>query len=77
MVSGRLYCFIILPLDVWVVFTIIPLSVADDFGEFIRLGFLIFWGMRVIESPLSERDISEDEIQKLADYFVLVIDVLK
>lgn len=73
----RLYCFAVPPLDVWDVFPVIPWFIVDGFGKFVYLEFLVFRGVRVIESPLSERDVSANEVKKLADNFVLTIDVLK
>ena len=44
-----------------------------DQGKFINLEFLIFGGMRIIVSPLSERNISADKVDKPA---VLQVKVL-
>ena len=35
---------------------------GPDPGEFIDLELLILWGMGIIESPLSERDVSADKV---------------
>jgi len=53
------------------------LPVLSDKGfndrEFINCELLIFWRMGVIESPLLERNISADKIEKPADLFMLVL----
>ena len=52
----------ILPLDVRDVIVVVPFLVIDDLWKFINFELLIFWRMRIIESPLFERDISTDKI---------------
>ena len=48
-----------------------------DQGEAVGGKFLVFRGVRIIESPLPERDISADEIQEPADCFVLFLNYSK
>ena len=52
----------ILPLEVRDVIVVVPFLVIDDLWKFINFELLIFWRMRIIESPLLERDISTDKI---------------
>ena len=49
----------------------------NDSGELVDLIFLIFGRVGIIKSPLFERDISADKVQKLTDNFMLVFDILK
>ena len=52
----------ILPLEVRDVIVVVPFLVIDDLWKFINFELLILWRMRIIESPLLERDISTDKI---------------
>lgn len=52
----------ILPLDVRDVIVVVPFFVIDDLWKLINFELLILWRMRIIESPLFERDISTDKI---------------
>ena len=52
----------ILPLDVRDVIVVVPFLVIDDLWKFINFELLILWRMRIIESPLFERDISTDKV---------------
>ena len=52
----------ILPLEVRDVIVVVPFLVIDDLWKFINFELLIFWRMRIIESPLLEWDISTDKI---------------
>ena len=54
--------FAILPFKVRDVIVVVPFLVIDDLWKFINFELLIFWRMRIIESPLFERDISTDKI---------------
>ena len=54
--------FAILPFKVRDVIVVVPFLVIDDFGKLINFELLILWRMRIIESPLLERDISTDKI---------------
>ena len=44
------------------VFVVPVLSEVGNEREFVNLELLVFWGMRVIKSPLLERDVSADEV---------------
>ena len=48
-----------------------------DNRKLINLKFLILWRMRVIKSPLFERDMSANKIKKPADLFMLVLNVVE
>ena len=37
------------------------LTEVSDKGQLVSLEFLVFWGMGIIKSPLSERDVSADK----------------
>ena len=69
-------------------FTILPLIVFKkelpvlfdkgfDNGKLIDLKFLILWRMGIIESPLFQRNISADKVNKPADLLMLVLNKLK
>lgn len=58
----RFDLFAVFPFEIRDIVFIVPDFVVDDLWELIDLEFLIFWGMGIIESPLSERDISADKI---------------
>ena len=60
--ADRFDFFAILPFKVRDVIVIVPFLVIDDLWKFINFEFLILWRMRIIESPLLERDISTDKI---------------
>ena len=54
--------------------TPVPLMLDDlDFWKLIHFELLIFWRMGIIESPLLERDISANEVNKPA---VLLVKIL-
>ena len=54
--------------------TPIPVVLMNlDFGQSVHLKFLIFWRMRIVESPLLKRDVSADKTDQPA---VLLIKVL-
>ena len=60
--ADRFDFFTILPFKVRDVIVVVPFLVIDDLWKFINFELLIFWRMRIIESPLFERDISTDKI---------------
>ena len=53
------------------------LLIGYDFREFINLEFLVLGRMGIIKSPLLERDVSTDKVNKPADLFMLVLNELK
>ena len=59
------------------IFPVPVLLIGDDFRKLINLEFLILWGMGIIKSPLLERDISTNKVNKPADLFMLVLNELK
>jgi hypothetical protein len=59
------------------IFPIPILFVRDDFGKLIYFEFLIFWRMGIIKSPLPERDISANKVNKPTNLFMLVLNELK
>lgn len=59
---NRFDLFAVFPFEIRDIVFIVPGFVVDDFWELVDLELLIFWRMRIIESPLSERDISADKI---------------
>ena len=54
--------FTIFPFKIRDIVFIVPSFVVNDLRKLIDLEFLIFGRMRIIESPLSEGDISADKI---------------
>lgn len=54
--------FTIFPFKIRDIVFIVPSFVVNDLRKLIDLEFLIFGRMRIIEGPLSERDISADKI---------------
>ena len=48
-----------------------------DDGQFVDGEFLVFWGMGVVESPLSERDVSADKLDQPAVLLIKVLNCLK
>lgn len=58
----RLDLFAVFPFEIRDIVFIVPGFVVDDLWELVNLELLIFRRMRIIESPLSERDISADKI---------------
>ncbi len=64
---------IVLGIVVVEIFPIPVLMIIDNLRKFIHFELLIFWRMRIIESPLFERYISADEIYQPA---VLLIELL-
>jgi hypothetical protein len=59
------------------IFPIPILFVRDDFGKLIYFEFLILWRMGIIKSPLPERDISANKVNKPTNLFMLVLNELK
>jgi hypothetical protein len=59
------------------IFPIPILFIRDDFGKLIYLEFLILWRMGIIKSPLPERNISANKVNKPANLFMLVLNELK
>jgi hypothetical protein len=55
------------------IFPIPILFIRDDFGKLIYLEFLILWRMGIIKSPLPERNISANKVNKPANLFMLVL----
>ena len=53
------------------------LFIGNDFWKLINLEFLILWRVGIIKSPLLERDVSTDKVNKPADLFMLVLNELK
>ena len=53
------------------------LLIGYDFRKLINLEFLVLWRMGIVKSPLFERDISTNKINKPADLFMLVLNELK
>ena len=53
------------------------LLIGYDFRKLINLEFLVLGRMGIIESPLLERNISTDKVNKPADLFMLVLNELK
>jgi hypothetical protein len=53
------------------------LFVRDDFGKLIYFEFLILWRMGIIKSPLPERNISANKVNKPTNLFMLVLNELK
>jgi len=49
------------------------LFVGYDFGKLINLELLILWRVGIIKSPLLERDVSTDKVNKPANLFLLVL----
>ena len=45
--------------------------------KFIRFEFLVLWGVRIIKSPLAERNVSADKRKKIANNSLLVLNVVK
>lgn len=58
------------------VFPVPVLLVGYDFGKLINLELLVLRGMGIVKSPLLERDISTDKVNKPADLFLLVLNEL-
>ena len=58
------------------IFPIPLLLIGYDFWEFINLELLVLRRMGIIKSPLLERDISTDKVNKPADLFMLVLNEL-
>jgi hypothetical protein len=55
------------------IFPIPILFIRDDFGKLIYLEFLILWRMGIIKSPLPERNISANKVNKPANLSMLVL----
>ena len=53
------------------------LLIGYDFRKLINLELLVLRRMGIIKSPLFERNISTDKVNKPADLFMLVLNVLK
>ena len=53
------------------------LLIGYDFRKLINLELLVLRRMGIIKSPLLERDVSTDKVNKPADLFMLVLNVLK
>ena len=53
------------------------LLIGYDFRKLINLEFLVLGRMGIIKSPLLERDVSTDKVNKPADLFMLVLNELK
>ena len=52
----------------------VPFLLAGyDFRKLVNLEFLILWRVGIIKSPLLERDVSTDKVNKPADLFMLVL----
>ena len=60
--ADRFDFFAILPFKVRDVIVVVPFLVIDDLWKLINFELLILWRMRIIESPLLERDISTDKV---------------
>lgn len=73
MPSHRFERFAILPLIVFEKELPVLSDKGFDNGELVHFKLLIFRGMGIIESPLSERDVSADEVNQPA---VLLVEVL-
>ena len=58
------------------IFPVPVLLIGYDFREFINLELLVLRRMGIIKSPLLERDISADKVNKPADLFMLVLNKL-
>jgi hypothetical protein len=58
----RLVGILVSPCKIFHVVTVIPRLCVEDQRKLIDLEFLIFWGMRILMSPLLERDISADKL---------------
>jgi hypothetical protein len=55
------------------IFPIPLLFIRDDFWKLIYFEFLILWRMGIIKSPLPERDVSANKVNKPANLFMLVL----
>ena len=53
------------------------LLIENDFWKLINLELLVLRRMGIIKSPLLERDVSTDKVNKPADLFMLVLNKLK
>ena len=71
------YRFSVFPLVVFQKKLPVLFDKGFDNRKLINLKFLILWRMRVIKSPLFERDMSANKIKKPADLFVLVLNVVE
>jgi hypothetical protein len=59
------------------IFPIPILFIRDDFWKLIYFEFLILWRMGIIKSPLFERNISANKVNKPTNLFMLVLNKLK
>jgi hypothetical protein len=59
------------------IFPIPILFIRDDFGKLIYFEFLIFRRMGIIKSPLLERNVSANKVNKPTNLFMLVLNELK
>jgi hypothetical protein len=59
------------------IFPIPILFIRDDFGKLVYFEFLILWRMGIIKSPLFERNISANKVNKPTNLFMLVLNELK
>ena len=69
----RFQGFVVLPLIVFKKELPVLFDEGFDDGKFIHFKLLIFWRMRIIKSPLFERNISADKVKKPADLLMLVL----
>jgi hypothetical protein len=59
------------------IFPIPVLFIRDDFWKLIYFEFLILWRMGIIKSPLPERNVSANKVNKPTNLFMLVLNELK
>jgi hypothetical protein len=72
--KDRLDSFVVtLPVVRNKIFPIPILFIRDDFWKLIYFEFLILWRMGIIKSPLPERDVSANKVNKPANLFMLVL----
>jgi hypothetical protein len=55
------------------IFPIPILFIRDDFWKLIYFEFLILWRMGIIKSPLPERNVSANKVNKPTNLFMLVL----
>ena len=58
------------------IFPVPLLLIGYNFWKFINSELLVLWRMGIIKSPLLERNISTDKVNKPADLFMLVLNKL-
>jgi hypothetical protein len=59
------------------IFPIPILFIRDDFWKLVYFEFMILWRMGIIKSPLPERNVSADKVNKPTNLFMLVLNELK